>query len=172
MRRPACLPEPTAGNGRFMAADDRELTPDSATLRLRTTADLGAARERTRELFTAAAIPHDDAELNVLAISELLTNALEATEPGGAVTAVVAVTRSDGGRSTRRIDVDVINTGEPMVGRREIEASAMVHHRRPRGRGLALASQAGSVVVEGLVGGTRARLKSVINVDSVDDPIG
>ena len=163
-----------------MTAHDREQTPDSATLRLRTTADLGAARQRTRELFTAAAIPHDDAELNVLAISELLTNALEATEPGGAVTAVVAVTRADDGRSARRIDVDVINTGEPMIGRREIDASATVRHRRPRGRGLALASQAGTVVVEGLVGGTRARLRSVVSVDpTVDndvadnvDPIG
>ena len=148
------------------------LDPDrpTITLRLRSNADLAGARHQLFDGLTRAELSHEDADDAVFAVCELLTNALEAADQDTTVTAVASVSddrQVHGG--ARRIEVEIINTGEPMPGRLEVDATAGVAPRRIRGRGLVLAAKMGDVTVEGLIGGTRARFRRVVD-DRADSP--
>lgn len=140
------------------------------TLRLRSNADLAGARRQLSDGLTGAGLSEQDTHDAVLAVCELLTNALEAADQDTTVTAVASV--SDDGRSggVRRIEVEIINTGEPMPGRLEVDGSAGVAPTRIRGRGLVLAARMGDVTVEGLIGGTRARFRRVVDESAPSSP--
>ncbi len=152
-------------NGRVMAGDDRNF--ESITIRLRSTADLAGARRQLHAALALAGVGERDADDAVLAVCELLTNALEAADPDSTVTAVASVsTHPRAHHGARRIEVEIINIGEPLPGRLEVDGTGGVAPERVRGRGLVLAARMGDVTVEGLIGGTRARFRQVAE----DDP--
>ena len=158
-------------NVRGMTADDHD-DDYSVILRLRSTADLSPARHRLATLFADTGVAKEESTASVLAICELLTNALEAADPESIVTAVVSVNEVFGhGALQRRIAADIVNVGEPMLGRLDVDRNVQLGHRRARGRGLALAGRMGDVVVEGLVGGTRARFRRDVVGDSGADRV-
>lgn len=151
-------------NRRDVDGDRSTFGQPTITLRLRTLADLASARRQLYDGFTGFGVTPDDADDAVLAVCELLTNALEAADVDSVVTAIASV--SDAHRQplgTRRIEVEIINSGQPLSGIFEVDGSTVVASQRVRGRGLVLAARMGSVTVEGLVGGTRARFRRVID---------
>lgn len=159
----------SAVNDRCMGGDQRDLEPSSVTLRLRSSADLAISRKQLYTVLGRAGIGDRDADDAVLAVCELLTNALEAADPDTTVTAVASVTSDPRmHHGARRIEVEIINTGEPLPGRLEVDASAGVAPQRVRGRGLVLAARMGDVTVEGLIGGTRARFRRIVDDESMD----
>ena len=148
-----------------MSTDERD--DHSVILRLHSTADLFPARHRLAAFFAGAGIDSDQSTASVLALCELMTNALEAADPDSIVTAVISVNSVVGQATThRRIDADIRNVGEPLPGRLAVDRAVNMGHRRARGRGLALAGRMGDVVVEGLVGGTRARFRRNVADDA------
>lgn len=136
---------------------------DAMRSRLWSTADLSAVRAEARGLLERTGIAPAVVVDVLLALSELLTNALTAATPGTPVDVVVSVgpdpseSRFCGRR--RRIDVSVTNQGEPIPGRLIVSPLTSTSASSPSGRGLPLAARVGEVVVEGIVGGTRASLR-------------
>lgn len=148
-----------------MSDHDRVGAPDcSITMRLRSTADLAAARRRLCAELEAARIHPITIDELVLASSELLTNALEAAEPGTEVAAVLTTITDPSHPNDRRVSIDIVNTGDPLPGRLVVDRNVQIGPRSHRGRGLVLAAQMGDLVIEGLVGGTRARLERTVDL--------
>ncbi|MEO6652722.1 MAG: ATP-binding protein [Ilumatobacteraceae bacterium] len=140
------------------------------TLRLRSNADLSGARRELADGFAKAGLSDQDSDDAVLAVCELLTNALAAADVDTTVTAVASVSDDQARDGVRRIEVEIINTGEPLPGRLVVDGSAGVAPGRIRGRGLVLAAKMGDVTVEGLIGGTRARFRRVVDDSSHQSP--
>lgn len=147
--------------------------------RLRTTADLAGARRDVRALLDRAGLPEHAIDDLVLALSELLTNALQAADPRTPVVAVITVdaetdaeidaeTSSDG--ETRRVEITVTNLGDPIPGRLVVSPLSVASPSSASGRGLPVAARMGDVVVEGIVGGTRATFRRTVAIDDVRGP--
>lgn len=139
--------------------------------RLRTTADLAGARRDVRALLDRAGLPQHAVDDLVLALSELLTNALQAADPRTPVVAVITVDaeRSSDGE-TRRVEISVTNLGDPIPGRLIVSPLSVASPSSVSGRGLPVAARMGDVVVEGIVGGTRATFRRTVAIDDVRDP--
>lgn len=148
-----------------------EVLVTGARLTLASTADLGAARSEVRALLRDERISAEVAADTVLALSELLTNALAAADPGSSVIAIVAVRQPVGGAvpgaregARREIEIEVRNVGLPVPGRLQVDRYAATLPSQRSGRGLALAARLGdAVVLEGQVGGTTARFVRVVD---------
>ncbi|NNE11931.1 MAG: hypothetical protein HKN41_06745 [Ilumatobacter sp.] len=145
-------------------ADHDGLADCSISLRLRSVADLAEARHTLAHELESARIEPGAVDDLVLACSELFTNALEAAEPGTDVSAVVSVAADPRAEVGRRVTVEVVNIGDPLPGRLEVDGASQIGPNRSRGRGLVLAAQMGDLVLEGLIGGTRARFERRVHL--------
>ena len=135
--------------------------------RLRTESGLAGARREVRILLRRMEIPDEVAADLGLAFSELTTNALQAADAGTTVTASVAVATECADENTpalHRVDIEVTNVGDPIPGRLQVSPSAIVARSSDSGRGLPIAARVGEVVVEGIVGGTRATCRRIVRL--------
>ncbi len=133
--------------------------------RLRTTADLARTRREVRALLERAGVPERAVVDLLLAMSELLTNALQAADPGSPVTSVITVEAGDvGDVRIRRIAIEVTNLGDPIPGRLVVSPLSVAPPSSASGRGLPVAARMGDVVVEGMVGGTRATFRRTLRI--------
>lgn len=130
-----------------------------ARVRLRSLADLSMMRRRVREELTDAGIAATKVADTVLVVSELATNAFEASQPGSSVVVRMRIGRTASG-ATRHIEVDVDNVGAPVDGHLRPRPDHMSAESSLAGRGLAIAATFGEVVVEGRIGGSRAMYRT------------
>ncbi|MDW3212542.1 MAG: ATP-binding protein [Ilumatobacteraceae bacterium] len=138
-----------------MGADDGW----GARVRLRSVADLSMMRRRVRQELVDAGIAAGKVADTVLVVSELATNAFEASQPGTSVVVRLRIGRP-AARSARHIEVDVDNVGAPVDGHLVPRSEHMSEQSSLAGRGLAIAATLGDVVVEGRIGGSRAMFRT------------
>jgi anti-sigma regulatory factor (Ser/Thr protein kinase) len=114
-------------------------------------ADLASVRDALRRHLRDADV--DDAAIAdvVLAASELATNALRASSVDDPVRLTLVVHPAESATLT------VDNLGPPYPGRLEVDAPATAPPPEVGGRGLLVTARLGPVLLEGRIGGTRAR---------------
>lgn len=130
-----------------------------ARIRLRSLADLSMMRRRIRQELLDADVGEAKVADTLLAVSELTTNAFEASQHGVSVIVRVRVGQSSA-HSIRHIEVDVDNVGAPVDGHLVPRPNHMSERTSLGGRGLAIAATLGEVVVEGRIGGSRAMFRT------------
>ena len=133
-----------------------------ARIRLRSLADLSMMRRRIRQELADAGVGEAKIADTLLAVSELTTNAFEASQHGTSVIVRVRVGQVSA-RSTRHIEVDVDNVGAPVDGHLLPRPDHMSERTSLGGRGLAIAATLGEVIVEGRIGGSRAMFRSPVD---------
>lgn len=133
-----------------------------ARIRLRSLADLSMMRRRVRQELADAGVGAAKIADTLLAVSELTTNAFEASQQGSSVIVRVRVGQMSA-RATRHIEVDVDNVGAPVDGHLLPRPDHMSERTSLGGRGLAIAATLGEVIVEGRIGGSRAMFRSPVD---------